>query len=136
VISKILSPRGLSKRLSQNGVKNVRRGCCRACEGGRDRTAGNSNFQNLPVDLASLKTDIDSFSALIPVAMDGSEKVIAQKDKQPEVVIQMLRIFGRCIEVNLERRHGGLHVRRFPGGFDGQSSTVSVASAGHPQRRS
>jgi len=61
---------------------------------------GNSNFQNLPVDLAALKTDIDSFSALIAEAMDGSKKVIAQKHKQREVVIQKLRILGRYVEVN------------------------------------
>ena len=61
---------------------------------------GNSNFQNLPVDLAALKTDIDSFSALIAEAMDGSKKVIAQKDKQREVVIKKLRILGRYVEEN------------------------------------
>jgi hypothetical protein len=61
---------------------------------------GNSNFQNQPVDLAALKTDIDSFSALIAEAMDGSKKVIAQKDKQREVVIKKLRILGRYVEEN------------------------------------
>jgi len=33
---------------------------------------GNSNFQNLPVDLKAFKTEIDSFSALISEALDGS----------------------------------------------------------------
>jgi hypothetical protein len=61
---------------------------------------GNSNFQNLPVDLAALKTDIDSFSALIAEAMDGSKKVIAQNDKQREVVIRKPRILGRYVEEN------------------------------------
>ena len=60
---------------------------------------GNSNFQNLPVDLAALKTDIDSFSALIAEAMDGSKKVIAQKNKQREAVIKMLRLLGRFVEI-------------------------------------
>jgi len=47
---------------------------------------GNSNFQNLPVDLAVLKTDIESLSALIAESLDGSKKVIAQKNKQREAV--------------------------------------------------
>jgi hypothetical protein len=60
---------------------------------------GNSNFQNLPVDLAALKTNIDSFSALIAEALDGSKKVIAQKNKQREAVIKMLLLLGRFVEV-------------------------------------
>ncbi len=62
----------------------------------------NSNFQNLPVDLAVLKTNIDSFSALIAESMDGSKKVIAQKNKQREAVIKMLRVLGRYIEVHAD----------------------------------
>ncbi len=61
---------------------------------------GNSHFPNSPVDLAALKTDIESFSALISEALDGSKKVIAQKDKQREVVIKMLRLLGRYVEVH------------------------------------
>ena len=60
---------------------------------------GNSNFQNLPVDLAALKTNIDSFSALIAEALDGSKKVIAQKNKQREAVVKMLLLLGRFVEV-------------------------------------
>ncbi len=63
---------------------------------------GNSNFQNLPVDLAVLKTNIDSLSALIAESMDGSKKVIAQKNKQREAVIKMLRVLGRYIEVHAD----------------------------------
>jgi len=61
---------------------------------------GNTNFTNLPVDLTALKTDIDSFSALIAEAQDGSKKVIAQKDKQREVVVKKLKLLGRHVEVN------------------------------------
>ena len=60
---------------------------------------GNSNFQNLPVDLAVLKTNIESLSALITESLDGSKKVIAQKDKQREAVIKMLRLLARYVEV-------------------------------------
>ena len=63
---------------------------------------GNSNFQNLPVDLAVLKTNIDSLTALIAESLDGSKKVIAQKSKQREAVIKMLRVLGRYIEVHAD----------------------------------
>src|SRR6516162_231171 len=60
---------------------------------------GNSNFPNSPVDLAALKTNLESLSALMAEAQDGSKKVIAQKDKQREAVIKMLRLLGRYVEV-------------------------------------
>jgi hypothetical protein len=52
-----------------------------------------------PVDLATLKANIESFHALIVEALDGSRKVIAQKNKQREAVIKMLRLLGRYVEV-------------------------------------
>jgi hypothetical protein len=61
---------------------------------------GNSNFPNPPVDLVAFKTDIDSLSALIPQAMDGSKKIIAEKNKQRQVVIKPLRLLGRFVEVH------------------------------------
>jgi hypothetical protein len=60
---------------------------------------GNSNFPNSPVDLTALKTNISSLSALMADAQDGSKKVIAQKNKQREAVIKMLRLLGRYVEV-------------------------------------
>src|SRR5256884_8061906 len=60
---------------------------------------GNPNFPNPPVDLAGLKTAIDAFSALIAQALDGSKKVIAEKNKQREVVVKMVRLLGRYVEV-------------------------------------
>src|SRR2546430_789314 len=63
---------------------------------------GNLNFQNLPAELAVLKTEIDSFSALIAEALDGSKKVIAQKDKRREAVIKTLRLLGRYVEVHCD----------------------------------
>jgi hypothetical protein len=62
--------------------------------------AGNANFPNPTVDLAALKTDIDSFSALMAEAEDGSKKVIAQKDKQRVVVIKKLKLLARFVEVH------------------------------------
>jgi hypothetical protein len=63
---------------------------------------GNSNFQGLPVDPAALKADVDSLSTLVSEALDGSKKVIAQKDKQREIVIKKLRLLGRYVEVNCD----------------------------------
>jgi hypothetical protein len=60
---------------------------------------GNTNFPNLPVDLAALKTALDTFSGLIAQALDGSKKVIAEKNRQRTAVIKMLRLLGRYVEV-------------------------------------
>jgi hypothetical protein len=60
---------------------------------------GNAHFPNPPVDLAAFRTAIESFSTLISQALDGSKKVIAQKNKQREAVIKMVRLLGRYVEV-------------------------------------
>lgn len=63
---------------------------------------GNSNYTNVPVDLAVLKTDVDTYSSLYNESLDGSKKVIAQKNKQREVVIKKLRLLARFVEVNCD----------------------------------
>jgi hypothetical protein len=60
---------------------------------------GNANFPSPPVDLAALKAALETFSALIAHALDGSKKVIAEKNKQRTAVIKMLRLLGRYVEV-------------------------------------
>jgi hypothetical protein len=60
---------------------------------------GNSHFVNPPVDLASLKANIDSFSFLVSESLDGSKKVIAEKNKQRIVLIKQLRLLGRYVDV-------------------------------------
>ena len=60
---------------------------------------GNTNFANPPVDLATLKANIDSFSALTSESQDGSKKVIAEKKKHRTVVIKNLRLLGRYVDV-------------------------------------
>jgi hypothetical protein len=60
---------------------------------------GNTSFANPPVDLTVFKTAIDQFNALIAEALDGSKKVIAQKNKQRQAVIRDLRLLGRYVEV-------------------------------------
>ena len=63
------------------------------------KMTGNSNFPNPPVDLAGLKTDIDTLSALMAESLDGSRKVIAEKNKQKVAVVKKLRLLGRYVEV-------------------------------------
>lgn len=60
---------------------------------------GNSNFPNPPVDLALLKTALEYLVALMAASLDGSKKVIAEKNEQRETVIGMLRMLGRYVEV-------------------------------------
>jgi hypothetical protein len=60
---------------------------------------GNSHFTTLPVDLTLLKTNTDTFNALISQAMDGSKKVISKKNKQLQVVIKMLKLLARYVEI-------------------------------------
>ena len=61
---------------------------------------GNSNFTNLPVALKDFKAGIDSVSALMAAALDGSRKVAAEKDKQRHALIKMMRALGRYVELN------------------------------------
>jgi hypothetical protein len=60
---------------------------------------GNTNFPNPPVDLAALKTAIETFAALIAEALDGSKTVIAERNKQRRAVTQMLKLLGRYVTV-------------------------------------
>src|SRR3989441_2863552 len=60
---------------------------------------GNPNFPSPPIDPAVLKAAIERLSALIAEALDGSKKVIAEKNKQRKAVIKMLRLLARYVEV-------------------------------------
>jgi hypothetical protein len=59
----------------------------------------NPKFPNLPVDLATYKSGIDQFSALIIDAEDGGKKAISAKDKQRVVVIKMYTLLGHYVEI-------------------------------------
>ncbi len=54
------------------------------------------NFADPPVDLVVLKTDIDTFSALVAEAQDGSKKIIVEKKKERDVVVRKLRRWALC----------------------------------------
>src|ERR1051326_9387639 len=59
---------------------------------------GNVNYPNPPVDLAELKAALEKLSFLIGAALDGSKKVVAEKNGQQAVVIRLLRLLGRYVE--------------------------------------
>src|ERR1051326_8849833 len=59
----------------------------------------NSNFPNSPVDLAALKAALDLFSNLISEALDGSKKVVAEKNKQRRAIIKMLKLLAAFVEI-------------------------------------
>ena len=84
---------------------------------------GNVHFPSPPADLAALKTSIDTLSALIAQALDGSKKVIAQKHKQRDVVIRMLRMLGRYVEV---ASNGDMAIFQ-TGGFQPASTTKTTS---------
>jgi hypothetical protein len=63
----------------------------------------NANFPNPPVELTVLKTNTDRLAALIAEALDGSKKAIAERNKQAEVVVQMLRLLARYAEVTCQK---------------------------------
>jgi len=52
----------------------VRPGCRQKRHRCSNQSSGNSKFANAPVDLAVLKTDLDSLTALIAEAADGSQE--------------------------------------------------------------
>ena len=61
---------------------------------------GNANFTNLPVALTDFKAGIDSVTALMAQAVDGSKKIIAEEKKQVRALIKMMRALGRYVELN------------------------------------
>ena len=50
---------------------------------------------NLPFDMPTFKAAIDSFAAAVDAALDGGKKAIAERNRQQEVVIKMLRQLAR-----------------------------------------
>jgi len=58
----------------------------------------NPAYPNPPVSLATFKSGIDQFSALIVDAEDGGKKAISAKDKQRVEVIKMYTQLGHYVE--------------------------------------
>ena len=62
-------------------------------------TNGNAAYPNPPIDLAAFKTDIDSYSALITVSLDGSKKAISEKKNKRQTLQKSFRLLGRYVEI-------------------------------------
>jgi hypothetical protein len=60
---------------------------------------GNSNFPNPPVDLVTLKAELDAYSVSITDAKDGGKKAITLRDKQGVAVIRMIKQLATYVEV-------------------------------------
>src|SRR5438105_3734639 len=60
--------------------------------------SGNAAFTITPVDLNVFKTDLDSFSAAIGLALDGGKKAIAEKHRLRDLVVKELRLLGHFVE--------------------------------------
>jgi hypothetical protein len=63
---------------------------------------GNPRYPKPPVSLAVLKAAIDRLSALIAGALEGSRSVIAEKKRQREEVIKLIRLVTRYVEVTCD----------------------------------
>jgi hypothetical protein len=61
---------------------------------------GNSNFPNPPIDLNTVKTELDSYATTITDAKDGGKKALAQRDKQSVLVIRMIKQLAAYVEFN------------------------------------
>jgi hypothetical protein len=59
-----------------------------------------AEYPNPPVDVATFKSNVDGLSSDITAALDGSQKAIAQRNHQVEVVIKMLRELAHYAEVS------------------------------------
>ena len=59
---------------------------------------GNAAYSNPPVDMPTFKTAIDTFDTLLAAALDGSKKVLTQRNHQGEVLIKILRQLAHYVE--------------------------------------
>src|SRR5579883_2120055 len=59
---------------------------------------GNAAYPNPPVDMPAFKTDIDLYGSLVTAALDGSKKILTQRNHQAEVLIKALRQLAHYVE--------------------------------------
>jgi hypothetical protein len=59
---------------------------------------GNAAYSNPPVDMPTFKTAIDTFDTLLAAALDGSKKVLTQRNHQGEGLIKILRQLAHYVE--------------------------------------
>src|SRR2546429_1580110 len=58
---------------------------------------GNPAYPNPPVDMPTFKVTIDAYNTLIAAALDGSKKVLTQRNHQGEVLIKILKQLARYV---------------------------------------
>src|ERR1051326_2509087 len=59
---------------------------------------GNPAYPNPPVDMPTFKVTIDAYNTLVAAALDGSKKVLTQRNHQGEVLIKILRQLAHYVE--------------------------------------
>jgi hypothetical protein len=60
----------------------------------------NPAFTNPPVDMPTLKSTLDGYDTLLAAALDGSKRVLAQRNHQGEALIKILRQLAHYVEAN------------------------------------
>jgi hypothetical protein len=60
----------------------------------------NPAYTNPPVDMPTFKSTLDGYDTLLAAALDGSKKVLAQRNHQGEVLIKVLRQLAHYVEAN------------------------------------
>jgi hypothetical protein len=65
-----------------------------------DGMTNNPKLVNPPINPADLKAQVEAYASLIAAAADGGKKAIVERNKQREVVVQMLRQLGHWVEAN------------------------------------
>src|SRR5690348_11213070 len=58
----------------------------------------NPAYPQPPVDMLTLKSALDGYNTLIAAALDGSKKILTQRDQQGEVLIKILKQLARYVE--------------------------------------
>ena len=84
---------------------------------------GNTNFTNLPVELAVFKAKLDSYSASIADARDGGKKAITLRNHLGQEVIRIIRAIALYVELNCKDDMNIL----LSSGFQPRSSTRTPA---------
>jgi hypothetical protein len=58
----------------------------------------NPAYPQPPVDMPTLKSALDGYNTLIAAALDGSKKVLTQRNHQGEVLMKILKQLARYVE--------------------------------------
>ena len=90
------TPNKIKAKLGLHGVSGV--DTVKALMTAYEGLLNNSKFTNLPVDLATFKSGIDQYSALIIDAADGGKKARSAMNKQRVVVLKMYTLLGHYVE--------------------------------------